>query len=119
MVGLPQRRALAHQLGIEAVPLPERAADQPHVLDWAGQSVGLHRIVRIQPCLKLQSLPLDSGPAPADATRVGLAFDGVKLVPALKPDPARLPHEQPIGGVIRPASQRLNGQAVQVFPQPG
>ena len=96
------RRPLAHQLGGEAIPLAQLAADQAHVLHRAGESVGLHRIVRIQPRLKLQSLPLDSGPAPAEAARIRLALDGVQLVPALEPDPARLPHEQPIGGAVGP-----------------
>ena len=85
------RRPLAHQLGVEAIPLPELAADQAHVLDRAGEPVGLHQIVRIEERLQLQSLPLDAGPAPAEAARVGLALDGVQLVPALEPDPAGLP----------------------------
>ena len=77
------RRPLAHQLGVEAIPLAELAADQAHVLDRAGEPVGLHRIVRIEERLKLQSLPLDSGPAPAGAAGIGLALDGVELVPPL------------------------------------
>ena len=35
------------------------------------------------------------------------------------PDPARLPHEQPIGGAVGPSGQRLDRQAVQMLPQPG
>ena len=35
------------------------------------------------------------------------------------PDPAGLPHEQPIGGLIGARGQRLDGEAVQVLPQPG
>ena len=54
--------------------------------------MGLHPVLRIEARRKLQSLPLDVVPAPADAARVGLAFDGVQLVPALEPDPAGLPH---------------------------
>ena len=96
------RHPLAHQLGVEAVALAQLAADQAHVLDRAGQPVGLHLIVRIEERLQLQSLPLDPVPAPADAARIGLALDGVQLVPTLEPDPAGLPHEQPIGGAVGP-----------------
>ena len=113
------RRPLAHQLGGEAVPLPQLAADQAHVLHRAGESVRLHRIVRIEERRQHQSLPFHPVPAPAEAAGVGLALYRVELVPTLEPDPADLPHEQPIGGLIGARGQRLDGEAVQVFPEPG
>ena len=113
------RRPLAHQLGVEAIPLAELAPHQAHVLHRAGEPVGLHRIMRIQPRLKLQSLPLHVRPAPAGAAGVGLALDGVQLVPALEPDPAGLPQEQPIGGAVRATGEGLDDEAVQMLAQPG
>ena len=119
MLELLVGRALAHQLSVEAVPLAELAADQPHVLDRAGEPVGLHRIVRIQSRLKLQSPPLHPVPAPAGAAGGGLALHRVELVPTLEPDPASLAQQQPVGGAVGPSGQCLDRQAVQVRSQPG
>ena len=42
----------------------------------------LHRIARIQPRRKPEPVPFHSVPAPAEATRVRLAFRGIELVSA-------------------------------------
>jgi hypothetical protein len=119
MEGLAVGRAPAHQLSVKAVPLAQFATDQPHVLDQVGEPVGLHRATPIELGRHDQPFPLHAASAPAEAARLRLALHRVELVPAFEPDPTGFPHEQPMGGAVGPTGQGLDGQTVQVFPEPG
>jgi hypothetical protein len=72
--------------------------------------VGLHQVTRIQPYRQHQPLPLDPVPTPANTAGSGLAFDGVELVLPLEPDPAGFAQQQPIGGVVGPTGELLDGE---------
>ena len=84
------RHPPAHQLGGEAIALPELAADQANVLHRAGQPMRLHQVLRIEERRQHQPHPFHVGPAPAGAAGLRLALDGVQLVPTPRAGPGGL-----------------------------
>ena len=81
--------------------------------------MGLHPVMPVQPCRQHQPVPLHAISAPADATRVGLAFHRVQLVPAFEADASGGAQEQTVGSSIGTGGELLAGIAVKVIAQPG